>query len=127
MFTKTERSLLIGAKDRIASGKDRFLCCAINEEMQAVADDEYNVRYASANNLKEAIEFSLDHLSVFELWLFSETGIYPIDISPNTVALWEQHATVGWKRPVAREAFEEICRAGRVAWVDRALETGSLL
>jgi len=128
MFNETQISLLKEARSLISSEQERFICCAINTVVQSGSVQlTYDMRYADGFSLKEQIDFGIDGRSCLELWLFAETGIYPCDLKPEATASWENYAKVGWLIPMKRLEFNELLKIARLAWIDRALETGSLM
>jgi hypothetical protein len=127
MFSEIQRDLLERARDRIENGNERFLCCAISSAVHSGSEVSYDTRYFYGQDLKDQIEFGIDGYSCMELWLFSEVGIYPEDIHEQSRGIWNKVAFAGWSIPVPREVFENICKMARLAWVYRALETGSLV
>ncbi len=127
MFSEIQKGLLIEARKGIEGKAQRFICRAINNACQMISEVTYDIRQQASNELTEQIEFSLDGYSSIEMWLFSEVGVYPTDLAEYARNAWNRYAFSGWSRGVAREEFEELCRLARVAWIDRALETGSLV
>ena len=126
MFNEYQRHLLSAARERIEAGKDRFICCAINSEVEAVSEATYSLRWADARDMKEEIEFGLEGYSCLDLWLFSETGIYPDNLNSIARDVWKTYAMVGWKKQVSRGEFDNLCKMARLAWIDRALDRGKL-
>lgn len=129
MFNEIQKSLLISARKIIEDCTNRFICCAITNAVQetGLGGVTYDMRYAEGVALKEQIEFGIDGYSSIELWLFSEVGVYPEDLAEYARESWGKYAFVGWKTPVSREEFENVCRMARLAWLDRALEMGVLM
>lgn len=126
MFSTIQKGLVIDARGRIEAGTERFICCAINSAVQTIGEASYEVRMLACRGLKEQIEFGIDEYSCLELWLFSETGIYPEDLQDTARDIWKTYAFAGWNTPLSRDAFNNLCRMARLAWIDRALETGVL-
>jgi hypothetical protein len=123
MFNEIQKGLLIEARQHIEKGTERFICCAINSAVHTARDANYDTCWYEASELKEQIDFGIDGYSCLDLWMFSEVGIYPNDLPVN---MWENCAPTGGRTPVSREAFNDLCLMARLAWLDRALETGSL-
>jgi hypothetical protein len=123
MFSEIQIDLLHRARYRIENDNERFLCCAIST---AVHNTSEVLNHLEGCVLKEQIDFGIDGYSCMELWLFSEVGIYPEDIHEESRDIWNKVAFAGWSMPVPREVFENICKMARLAWIDRALENGSL-
>lgn len=126
MFNETQKDLLIEARKRIEAKTQQFICIALSNACQSTSAVKYDIRWEESGRLKEEIEFGIDGYSSLELWLFSETGIYPDDLVDYAREFWDEHAFVGWTRAITREEFEDLCRMARLAWIDRALENGSL-
>ena len=126
MFSEIQKGLLIEARKGIEEKTQKFICCAINTACQMVSEVTYDIRWEASKELKEQIDFGIDGYSSIELWLFSEVGVYPASLAEYARTVWNKFAFAGWSRPVTREEFEELCRQARLAWIDRALETGTL-
>jgi hypothetical protein len=126
MFNETQRGLLIEARELISRGRDRFICCAINAACQAISENPYDMKWSESHELKEQIESGISGYAALELWLFSKVGVYPDDLVEYARDCWERHAFAGWSRAVTRKQFDDLCRQARLAWIDRALETGRL-
>jgi hypothetical protein len=126
MFNEIQKGLLIEARGIIRDGRERFICCAINAAVRESADFMYERHLSQAAILKKQIESAIDKRTCMELWLFQEIGVYPEDLSARAVSLWNEYAASGWKVTLKREAFNDLCLMARLAWLDRALETGSL-
>ncbi len=127
MLNDVQIGLLKEARKRIEEEKDTFICCALRSSVQVVSDVYYHDRYEQCQLLKSEIETGINGKSCMELWLFSETGIYPEYLDARAYASWNKSAYVGWKIPMTRSAHREMCRMARLAWIDRALETGKLI
>jgi hypothetical protein len=126
MFSEIQKAMLIEARKCIEKGKDRFICCAINVACQSASDVTYDTRWSEATKMKEQIDFGIDGYSCLDLWLFSEMGIYPDNLSDHARKVWDRYAFAGWQTPVTRETFDNLCLMARLAWLDRALENGVL-
>ncbi len=127
MLNDVQIGLLKEARKRIEDGKDTFICCALTSSVQVVRDVHYHDRYEQCQLLTSEIETGINGKSCMELWLFSETGVYPDYLDARAYASWSEYATVGWKTPMTGSAHREMCRMARLAWIDRALETGKLV
>lgn len=127
MFGEIQKDLLLKAREYVANGQQHFICCAITAATHAVSDTPYLERFRAGLRIKEEIEFAIDHYHCFELWLFSETGIYPDDLTVYARKAWDKGAHKGWTKPVSREQFDNWCKLARLAWIDRALERGEML
>jgi hypothetical protein len=127
MFNEIQKDLLIEARGIIRDERERFICCAINTAVSENADDfMYDMRLSQAAILKKQIESAIDERSCMEVWLFQEIGLYPENLDARAVSIWNDYAASGWKMPLKREVYDEVLRGARLAWLDRALETGSL-
>jgi hypothetical protein len=127
MFSAIQKDLLIEARKGIEEKTQKFICCAINTASLAFASEvPYEIRREASKELKEQIESGIEGYSSIEMWLFSEVGVYPEDLAEYARDVWNKYAFSGWSRSVTREEFDELCRQARLAWIDRALETGKL-
>lgn len=127
MLDEKSRELLLGARERIASEKQQFICTALSEEAEHLdGEAEDAILYTqSAGNLRKCIEGAIAPCYVFDIWLFSETGYYPESLSKGMMENWEEVAYNGWN-PVSRKQFLDWCHLARLAWIDRILETGEI-
>lgn len=126
MFNKIQADLLTDARQHINAGVQNFICCAISIACDSDSSAKYDDRWSEAQELKEQIDFGLDGCSCLELWLFSQVGVYPEDLITSASETWKDYSFAGWQRAVSRQEFKELCRMARLAWIDRALERGSL-
>jgi hypothetical protein len=129
MFNEVQKALLLAARRTIEERGSRFICCSITLAVEEIRlkDVPYEEHFQEGRRLKEQIEFGIDGYSSMETWLFSEVGIYPQDITIETGDAWNKYAFAGWKTPMSRYEFENLCRVARLTWIDRAIETGSLV
>jgi hypothetical protein len=126
MFNEIQVRLLTEARKRIEDEIEHFICCSLNSVTNTISESLYSERRSNALSIKEDIGISLDNLACLEVWLFTETGIYPENIRLEVQESWDRNPHEGWKYPVARETFMNWCRMARLAWIDRMLETGEI-
>jgi hypothetical protein len=127
MFSEYQRELLMAARQRIEDRTSRFICNALSDVCQVNSELPYDMRWSAARQIKEEIELGIDDYSCFELWIFSEVGVYPEDVHQEARDVWDKFAFNGWNTCLSREDFKELCRHCRLAWIDRALERGTLV
>lgn len=118
-----ERKLLQDARAIIDSGKEQFVCCAITQAYRNWGNptDEHT---QIAWNLRNRIQTTLTRTSVFEEWLYMQTGIRPERYEASDA--WDHLGVSLENIYITRAAFNELCRMGRLAWIDRMLETGEI-
>jgi hypothetical protein len=117
-----ERNLLKDARAVIDSGKEQFVCCAITKAYSDWGNPAEHTQIAW--NLRNRVQATLARTNVFEEWLYMQTGIRPERYQPSDS--WD-HLGVSLENVyVSREVFRELCRMGRLAWIDRMLETGEI-
>jgi hypothetical protein len=127
MFSEIQKDLLVSARQSIEERSNRYICCAITDAVQRIrVGSIYEERFDAGKFLKEQIDFGIDGYSSLETWLFSEVGVYPDDISLEAHDVWKKVAFRGWVTPMPRFDFQDLCRQARLAWIDRALETGTM-
>lgn len=125
MLDKKERELLISARAMIESCDTQYICIALCTASLRLSggDGTYEQPY---EDLCGKIEAALPDGMTVGLWLFTQTGYYPSDLSPSTRLNWDKVAHHGWQKEMTREQFKNLCCMARLAWIDRILETGEI-
>jgi hypothetical protein len=125
-MTRYERILLVRARQLIESGKEQFICCALEAANSIFADAWDLAKHESTWRMKSQVQSAIDDKFTLEVYLYEKYGIR-YEREGDERDYWDKEYIPGAEIVYfPRDKYDTFVLQARLAWIDRMLDNNEV-